>query len=103
MTDFVAVAVIMGSVEVGCTKCRQTIVRGNFALCIIKEQYHYLIGDDNGTKICCGEERDIPCIFSSEKEAETARRILVAEIKEYGDTSHLSLFPLEGTISPTLH
>ncbi len=103
MVEFVAVGVVMVSVGVGCTECRQIIARGNFVLCIIKEGNPYLIRDDNGARLCCGEKRQIPCLFSSEEEAEAARETLVAEITERGDIAHLTLSSLEMIASPTLH
>lgn len=102
MSESVFVDIIEGSVKVGCTKCQRVIARGNFSLCIIKDQRHYLIGG-HSPEICCDHEAWVPLIFSSEQEVERARTNLIAEIKKYNDIAHLSLFPLVRVVSPTLH
>lgn len=102
MSESVFVDIVAGSAEVRCAECQQVIAQGDFFFCVIEGQRHYLISDYL-PKICCGKERQIPYIFSSKEEAETALEKLSAEISKYGDLSYLELYLLAKVVSPTLH
>lgn len=103
MSKFENVLVVANDIVVTCSVCGKVIARENFSLCVIEAGRHYLVGNDDSPKACCGVMRGIPYIFRSKEEAEEMMATLIAEIKEYGDTSHLSLFPLARVVSPTLH